>query len=397
MAQQLQQVTELKKKISIRDFVKGGGEEAEWAKTREAAELMQALGAQRADEHMYLRQADRLTRGQGTMNEEKELRRSYWKLFQTSKLGLGITSTGAGKRSARQQSEFRTSMIQAYSSANPDPHKKFHWCPILKHWFNAGSTTAAHLFSYAHGQDAMTAIFGSEASSELFSPRNGMIIASIVEEVFDKGFFVMVPRLSDNPSRAQVSLWNASDPKEYKICIVDFDYPEANNDIEPGSSQKWKDLHNTNVEFRSAFRPRARYVFFHYCVQIMRKAWREQGAGDALKKEFGRWYWGTPGRYVPKKMILGLLEEFGHEWEELVEAAMEEDGEENATHTTITGGEGDILLAVISNQVKAGVSSTDDAEEDEDEDEEILAEGGDGEVGGMGLIGDTGDQDGDTR
>lgn len=63
MVQQLQQVTEVKEKISIRHFVKGGGvEEAEWAKTREAAELMQALGAQRADEYIYLRRVDRLTR-----------------------------------------------------------------------------------------------------------------------------------------------------------------------------------------------------------------------------------------------------------------------------------------------------------------------------------------------
>lgn len=276
--------------------------------------------------------------------------------------------------------------------------KSFHWCPFLKHLFSAGFTTAAHVFSYAHGQDAMTAIFGSEASSELFPPCNGMIIASTVEEVFDKGFLAMVPRLPDNPSRAQVSLWNASDLKEYKICIVDFDYPGANNDIETGSSQRWKDLCNTNVEFRSAFCPRAHYIFFHYCLQIMRKAWREQRAGNALKMKFGCWYWGTPGSHIPKRMILGPLEEVVHEWEKLVDAAMEEDGEENTTDTTIADGEGDTLLAVISNQVKAGLSSTDDAEEDEDEDEEILAEGGDGEVGGMGLSGDIGNcQDGDTR
>ncbi|MCJ1351812.1 MAG: hypothetical protein MMC33_001796 [Icmadophila ericetorum] len=114
-----------------------------------------------------------------TQGYNKGLRRSYWKLFTTGRLGLGIIS-GAGRRNGVLQSDFRSKMIKAYGSANPDPQKKFIWCPILKYWFNSGSTSAAHLFAYVHGQEAIEAIFSPDASLELFSPSNGLLIASIV-------------------------------------------------------------------------------------------------------------------------------------------------------------------------------------------------------------------------
>lgn len=47
---------------------------------------------------------------------------------------------------------------------------------------------AAHLFSYRYGQDIMDAIFDRNATSELFSPNNGILINNLAESFFDKGY-----------------------------------------------------------------------------------------------------------------------------------------------------------------------------------------------------------------
>lgn len=85
--------------------------------------------------------------------------------------------------------------------------------------FSAGYSTAAHLFSSKHGQAMMDAIFGREngAEPELFSPRNGIIMDTLVEKIFDRGIFAIVPLVPDEPSEAETAAWHASDPKRYKI------------------------------------------------------------------------------------------------------------------------------------------------------------------------------------
>lgn len=57
------------------------------------------------------------------------------------------------------------------------------------------------------------------------------MISSVVEEALDEGFLFIVLRLPNNPYHAQVSLWNNSDPKEYKIRIVDTDNDDINDVI----------------------------------------------------------------------------------------------------------------------------------------------------------------------
>ena len=367
----MQGVTELKRKISLNEFLTGGEDEVKWASSRKAAELLEELRAQQADEKICLRQADRLKREGNKADKGRSLRRSFVKLFTTSKLGLGITSTSAGKRSSSAQGEFRTNMIDVYNSKDPDPRKRFLWCPIVKDWFDARFTSASHLFAYMHGQDTMDAIFGPTDTPELFSPLNGLILSTAVEDIFDKGFLTIVPRLPDLPSREQVALWNASKPKEYKIFIIDHNYSEMDLMIRPGSDQTWRDLDGTNVEFRSDFRPRARYAFFHYCVQILRKAWREQRTGETLKREFDKWYWGTPGRFLPKNMLLGLVEELGHEWENLMNKVMEdEEDKKGARKENAADGNNEILLAVISDQVKATAKGQNDEDDEDDTSDE---------------------------
>lgn len=367
MSRKLQERTKIRRKLSLRDFLETGGKEAEWINSATAQELFEELKAEQANERVYGRQAARLTNENS--QSKKTLRRAFMKLFTTSKLGLGITSTGAGKRKGEVQTEFRKSLIDSYGCKHPD--EKWLWCPILKAWQTPVTTKAAHFFAYMHGQEVMEAIFGPTASEELFSPCNGMIVSIDVEDILDKGFMVIVPRISDDPSAAEVSLWNFSNPKEYKIRIIDRDCKTYNQLISPNSPQKWKDLDGTSVEFLNDFRPRARYIYFHYCVQMLRHAWREPRPGESLKKQLGKVFWGTPGKYIPRNMLMAFVEEMGHEYDQLLGGAMDD----GAIH--VTEEDSEILLMAATDQIKAAAARRDGEEsesEDDDDDEAYKTE-----------------------
>ena len=55
-----------------------------------------------------------------------------------------------------------------------------------------------------YGQEVMDSIFEPTNSPELFSALNGLIISSVIESVFDKGFLVIVPCISNNLSIAEI-------------------------------------------------------------------------------------------------------------------------------------------------------------------------------------------------
>ena len=357
----LQRRTQIRRQISIRDFLADGGKEAEWIDTTPARALLEEMKAEEADEKMCKRQALRLISETG--QTKNPIRHVFIKLFTSSKLGLGIAAAAAGKRDSREQSQFRKSLIKSYDAESSEG---FLWCPVLKDWFDKENVLAGHLFPFLHGQDVMDAIFGVAESPELFSPLNGMLVSKKVEEVFDKGFLVIVPRVPDDPTSAQISLWNSSDPKEYKMRIIDRDQARYKQRISRQIDKTWQDLDGSDVEFRNNFRPRARYVYFHYCIQMLRYAWREGRPGQSLKKQLEKAYWGTPGRHLPRNMLMAFVEEMGHEYESLLEGAMDD-----AAPVMDEGSE--ILLSAAAAQIKAssvGVIEGDDKEEDEEEEDD---------------------------
>jgi hypothetical protein len=196
-----------------------------------------------------------------------------------------------------------------------------------------------------HGQDVMDSIFGVMETPELFSPRNGMIISEIVEEKFDKDFMAIVPRLPDHPTPAQVQAWNISEPKQYKVRILNLKNPDVDMIIRPESDQTWRDLDGVDVEFLSMFRPQARYLYFHYCIQVLRRAWRaERSAAEQMKEGFKSAFWGMRGSYLPKSMLRGFIEELGHGYEELLERATND-------RATANPEDEDLLQALASCQV----------------------------------------------
>jgi hypothetical protein len=359
---------ELQTEISEQHY-QDQGIEGEFSQTEKAKRLREQFRALEADERLFKRQAKLLSTETTNRKIGKSIRRAFIELFTSSKIGLGITGVGRGRRDTSVQSQFRAACIDVYNSLNTDPDNEHLWCPILKMWVPQEFATAAHIFAYRHGQDVMDSVFGIMENPELFSPLNGMIVSQLVEGKFDNGFIVVVPRLPDHPTLAQIALWNNSEPKEYKIRILDPNDREAQKVVCCEPRQTWKDLDGTNVDFRSTFRPRARYLYFHYCIQILRRAWRaDQKAAEEMKKEFGKGYWGTIGEYLPESMLRAFIEELGHEYGELLVGVVDD-------KTTANQENRDLLIAVASNQVKTsrdneGEDEESDENEDEDEDED---------------------------
>lgn len=297
-------------KLSEREYIKKGhGDRQAWRSSSEARELMEQQRATELERRVCDRQAAALN--QGTL--EQSVRRTFIKLWTAAKDGLNITVTaGAGRRNSRMQSNFRQNLIDVSKSHHPDPELDTMWCPIRRIW--TYDVRAAHLFAYHHGQEMMTSIFGVDAIGELFSTRNGIIMSAPAEERFDKGLFVLVPDV-DSTSQHSVDIWNASTPKEYKIRVLNKDDPLMQRAFTidgPKQKEKWIDLDGRRVAFRSDHRPRARYLYFHYCCSVLRRSWNHNQHWDHLRNEIKNNLWATPGPYLRKAMLAAIAEELGH-------------------------------------------------------------------------------------
>ncbi|OAX77751.1 hypothetical protein ACJ72_07946 [Emergomyces africanus] len=366
----------IRKQVSIDDFRATGGTEEEWTNSEHARAFLVEEEVLKLKEAKFKEQCQRLQTSNNTDSTDSPslaLRRSYLELFLSSKRGLGVVS-GSGKRADKVQSTFRKDLITAYNSQTSTPHLlEYIWCPILSTWVHESSAIASHIFGYKHGQQTMDAIFGKMEQPELFHPKNGLMLSSVVESKFNSGLFAIVPNLPDIPSPEEIAQWQESEPKDYKLRIVDRDPVKLNMSTAfvPGSGTTWKDLDGKKLDFRSDFRPRARYLYYHYCLQILRVAFRERFEGEIIReKELQKPFWGSPGKYIRKNMLQVFVEEIGHKYDGLLKGASDESSEAQ--------GEDDLMLLAATRDVDLYVREHGDTivegetceEDDEDEDEE---------------------------
>lgn len=312
--------SELKRKISICQSDTG---ELDWSKTVEAQRIMEQIKASEQCKRIYQRRVHELEQG----SHARSFRAAFMNLFTTSKIGLGIQTTGAGKRSSTDQSNFRQKLIQAYEARHRD--NTWLWCPIFQDYLDANDVVAAHLFSWKHGQANMDAIFGKQKETELCSPRNGILMSRHIEECFDIGKLVIVPWIPDTHGTKMEALrrWLESSQREYQLKILDSNWDRLEKPISRYYQLRYKDLDGRKLQFVGSFRPAARYLYFHYCIQVLRRSWQYNEskspvkAASVLREENGKPFWGTPGRYLPKNMLLALVEELGHEYKPLLQGA----------------------------------------------------------------------------
>jgi HNH endonuclease len=253
------------------------------------------------------------------------------------------------------------------------------WCPITGSWVPKSFTKAAHIFAYHHGQDMMAAIFGDEAIGELFSPKNGILMSQDAEERFDKGLFVIVPDINDSSSQIETNRWNNSNPREYKIRVLNPESAQMTKLIgfDPSPRRRWNDLDGQRLQFRSDYRPRARYLYFHYCTSILRRSWNQNQHWDLLKKELGQKVWATRGRYLSKSQLLGFVEELGHEvGPSLLRGAKDPESNVEADETALAAANDQIRVtageasADLSEVMSTTLEDSDDEYEGDSEGEE---------------------------
>lgn len=101
-----------------------------------------------------------------------------------------------------------------------------------------------------------------------------MIIHSEIERYFDSGVFVIVPDLPEIPLTEKLLNWMNGEVRDFKIKIIDSAFPYLNYGIVSKDGLKWRDIDNTQLKFKGSARPAARYLYFHYCLQVLRQAWQ---------------------------------------------------------------------------------------------------------------------------
>ncbi|KAF7870346.1 hypothetical protein EAF04_004092 [Stromatinia cepivora] len=101
------------------------------------------------------------------------------------------------KRSSTEQSAFRDNLMDFYGvSRNRDGIKEC-WCVVSHSWGASKQRIAAHIMPVRLRQLPTGPIFGEEATEELFSVKNGLMLESQIEKYFDSCQLAIVPCLSD--------------------------------------------------------------------------------------------------------------------------------------------------------------------------------------------------------
>lgn len=312
----------LVRKLSLSDFRKENPAASyeSWEASTAAIELNEQIKSYELDERIFGEQERRVLLDRNAPDYDSKIFKRHWlELLTKSSAGLHV-NTAQRERDSCDQANFRRSCITDYQTEHPDEQITQLWCPVLQKYEPPAAVVAGHIFAYQHGQTAMTAIFGTDG--ELFSSKNGLMISAEVEERWAKGLILIVPDLPDEPSVAASSLWNNSEPKSYKIRVTDPDHPLMRKYIEL-SEMRWRDLNDRKLVFKGDARPGARYLYWHYCITMLRRSWVAGGSHKVLKDQFGRKFWGTPGKYVNKNMIDAIILELGHEYDALLDGADE--------------------------------------------------------------------------
>ncbi|KAK0720676.1 hypothetical protein B0H67DRAFT_643900 [Lasiosphaeris hirsuta] len=300
----------------------------------------------------------------------QEIRTVFVKLFNSSKLGFGLEQASSkSRRETSDQSIIRTLMKQAYC---PDGNALI-WEPVLGQWVDNKFATAAHLFPW-QSADMMDSIFGPGSRDELFSATNGIFLHPSIEKAFDRGFLAIVPDIGVDPKdplapwedkeerHKALRKWETSQPREYRIAL---------------GFETLAGLDGRRLVFRNDARPRARYVWWAFLSAITQLSWKGsvKTPDSLIQKEVlqSTRFWGTHGKYVKKNMLLGFVQEIGHDVSSIAESIMEHAIDED----TLVGTEADQTgLAIVAENVirraqqHDGVDYDSELEEEEDEEED---------------------------
>ncbi|PKK41218.1 hypothetical protein CI102_14712, partial [Trichoderma harzianum] len=205
-------------------------------------------------------------------------------------------------RDADAQERSRRRVFKAYDAVTPDSE----WCVISGKYFKPSLVKAAHIVGYNVGEPSARHLFGPprDKDGHLMAAKNGIPMHHEHERLFDDARLVIVPEVQPdgNPRKG---CWKV-------YCLDEPDTYEASPHFPSG-----RELHGRSLQFRNEFRPSARYLYFAFCMSILRRQ-RHQVPGwwqDYLIDDVGK-AWATPGTYLRTSTLRRLAHQVGHLTEE---------------------------------------------------------------------------------
>ena len=123
---------------------------------------------------------------------------------------------GSKEKSIKQtrlgRGDFKKQVIKyldAEVAVEGNTDQKLRYCNILGAWIPSGFTKCAHIVPFSFEAKELGHMFGTEKAA-LESPRNGLVLASKIEEDFDNGWIAIVPdgSVSSTPTAWKVVVLN---------------------------------------------------------------------------------------------------------------------------------------------------------------------------------------------
>ncbi|KAL1845114.1 hypothetical protein VTK73DRAFT_1096 [Phialemonium thermophilum] len=185
-------------------------------------------------------------------------------------------------RKQDKQAQFRADVLRSYSAQRGDLTA---FCVVSGKFWPKSFVRAAHIVRHNVGEVPAEHIFGPapDGKGHIWHPSNGLPMLQIYEELFDDGEIAIVP--------------DTTVAGGWKVVFFDPQYASTLQQDEdcPYGSQ----LHERRLTFRSDFRPRARYLYYAFCINMLRRQRHAVPGWNVDRMTYGlRDVWASPTKYL---------------------------------------------------------------------------------------------------
>ena len=201
-------------------------------------------------------------------------------------------------RDEHKHQAWKEDLRHHYNVYHPDDNELL-WCPIMQQYRISDVRTAAHIVPHSLGFRNVGILFGEPDNGIdlIWSARNGLTMASILEKQFDKGDFVLIPDSSD-PTK----------PQEYRLLLMNEKlrrHKVQDGDTTYGQLER-------RLVWKNEQRPGARFLYCHFVSTLLRyQKYEKSGwAEKYLNKPMGT-IWASPGPYLKRSVLKKLGEYLG--------------------------------------------------------------------------------------
>ncbi|KAI2465830.1 hypothetical protein F4781DRAFT_435013 [Annulohypoxylon bovei var. microspora] len=197
------------------------------------------------------------------------------------------------------QERYRRRAIKAYDTEVAP--MKF-WCVISGTAINPSMLRVAHIVPQNVGEVHANYLFGEAADKRighLMSPQNSLPIFTPYEELLDSARIAIVPENLDSTREI-----------DWKVVVLDPTFLEEDSVY----SLPWgKQLDGLSLKFRNDFRPKARYLYFSFVVNALRRQrCNAPGWWDTIHSHLDAPMWATPGEWIRTSTLRRLSRRMGH-------------------------------------------------------------------------------------